>query len=231
MRETTLRQLIFEAVNVSLKQEALTKTEIHELTDYILDNSILELSAEKISLVEGNYFGIGEYNKDRTFTLPRFITFELTRPSAFDMLNLNKSKTWKLRSHDTFEELENYLTYLLNSKPVVFIDGSQTDYELVGKEAWGYEVKWIGCKAAYVVTFVANGINEKEIINSKIQLQRRLIELVGQNAEDIQAYNVVQGNNLPFEVQGRLYSSDKAQDKEPCLIWCTNTNEENEEVF
>jgi hypothetical protein len=41
MRETTLRQLIFEAVNVSLKQEALTKTEIHELTDYILDNSIL----------------------------------------------------------------------------------------------------------------------------------------------------------------------------------------------
>lgn len=101
----------------------------------------------------------------------------------------------------------------------------------MGKEAWGYEVKWIGCKAAYVVTFVANGINEKEIINSKIHLQRRLIELVGQNAEDIQAYNVVQGNNLPFEVQGRLYSSDKAQDKEPCLIWCTNTNEENEEVF
>ena len=54
MRERTLRQLIFEAVKVSLKQEALTKTEIHELTDYILDNSILELSAEKISLVEGN---------------------------------------------------------------------------------------------------------------------------------------------------------------------------------
>jgi hypothetical protein len=46
MRERTLRQLIFEAVKVSLKQEALTKTEIHELTDYILDNSILELSAE-----------------------------------------------------------------------------------------------------------------------------------------------------------------------------------------
>jgi len=231
MRETTLRQLIFEAVKASLKQEALTKTEIHGLTDYILNNSILELSAEKISLAEGNYFGIGEYNKDRTFTLPRFITFELTRPSAFDILNFNKSKTWKLRSHDTFEELETYLTYLLHGKPVVFIDGSQTEYELAGKEAWGYEVKWIGCDAVYAVTFVANGINEKEIINSKIQLQRRLIELVEQNAQDIQAYNVVQGNNLPFEVQGKLYSSDKAQDKEPCLIWCTNTNKENEEVF
>ena len=37
----------FEAVKVLLKQEALTKAEIHDLTDYILDNSILELSAEK----------------------------------------------------------------------------------------------------------------------------------------------------------------------------------------
>ena len=231
MRETTLRQLIFEAVKVLLKQEALTKAEIHDLTDYILDNSILELSAEKISLAEGNYFGIGEYKKDRTFILPRFVTFELTRPSAFDMLNFDKSKTWKLRSHNTFEELETYLTYLVHVKPIVFIDGSQTEYELEGKESWGYEVKWIGCDAVYVVTYVSNGINERELINSKIQLQRRLIELVEQDVKEIQAYNVIQGNNLPFEVRGSLYSSDKAQDKEPCLIWCTNTNEETEEVF
>ena len=231
MRETTLRQLIFEAIKESLKQEALTKAEIHSLTDYILDNGVLKLSAERICLTEGNYFGIGEYNKDRTFILPRFVTFELTRPSAFDMLNFDKSKTWKLRSHDTFEELETYLTYLEHVKPVVFIDGSQTEYELVGKESWGYEVKWTGCDAAYVVTFVANGIDERELIKSKIQLQRRLIELVEQNAQDIQAYNVIQGNNLPFEVRGSLYSSDNTQDKELCLIWCVKTNDENEEVF
>jgi len=231
LRETTLRQIVYSAVSIILKQDGLTRTELHELADFILDNSSLNLSAEKICLAEGNYFGVGEYNKDRGFALPRFITFELTRPSAFDIMNNNKSKTWRLRSHETFEELENYLTYSRQDQPAVFIDGTHTEYNLMGTETWGYEVQWIGCDAVYIATYVLNNKEEKELINSKLQLQRKLIELVEQGAEEIQAYNVVQGENMPFKVQGVLYNSNQLKDNRKGLVWVTKNEDECEDPF
>ena len=231
MRETTLRQLIFEAVKVSLKRDGLTRTELHELTDYILDNSSLDLSAEKVCLTEGNYFGIGEHNKDRVFTLPRFITFEFIRPHAFDIINYDKSKTWRLRSHETFEELENFLTYSKQDQPVVFIDGNHTEYNLEGTESWGYEVKWIDCDAVYIATYVFNNKEEKELLKSKLQLQVKLIELVEQGAEGIQAYNVIQGENMPFKVQGILYNSNQFDDGQKWLVWATKNEDECEDPF
>lgn len=230
MRETTLRQVVYAAVKKSLKQDGLTRTEIHELTDYILDHSSIDLSAKKICLTEGNYFGIGEHNKDRVFNLPRFVTFEFMKASAFDIINNNKGKTWRLKSHDTFEDLENYLTYSMHDKPVVFVDGTITEYELMGTKNWGYEVNWIGCDAVFIITYVFNDKDEKELLNSRVKLQLKLIELVEEGAEEIQAYNIFAGESLQFKVQGTLYNSNQFNDYNKWLVWVTD-EADDEELF
>lgn len=224
----SLRQLIFSAAQESLKPEYLTKSELHETTEYILNNSVLELTAERVCLTEGNYIGIGENNKDRVITLPRFLTFEFSKRSAFDFFNSNKGRTWKLRSHNTFEELESYLQCKLNSEPVVFIDGELIEYRLTYAVGWGYEVEWISCDAVYIVTYLSDDTEEKEIFKSKYKLQKKLIELVNQNAQQVQAYNVIAGISTPFEVQGVLYDSNTPDNKRNWLIWGTDSVEDDE---
>jgi hypothetical protein len=85
-RETTLRQLIYSCVKEATKSEGLIRSEIHELTEYILNNSVLELTTERLHLTEGNSLGIGKSNKDRKITVPRFMSFNFNKKNIFQML-------------------------------------------------------------------------------------------------------------------------------------------------
>jgi hypothetical protein len=182
-------------------------------------------------LSEGNYFGVGEHNKDKDFMLPKFITFELSKPSSFEIINFNKGKTWELKSHETFEDLENHLTYPTQNCTVVFIDGIQIDYELVTTESWGHEVMWSTFDDVYIVTYTINNTEKKEKLNSKIELQKKILDIVNQGANRIQAYNNFTKETIPFKVQGVLYSSNKSDCDHKYLIWDTNIENECEEPF
>jgi hypothetical protein len=52
--------------------------------------------------------------------------------------------------------------------------------------------------------------------------------LVNQNAQQVQAYNVIAGISTPFEVQGVLYDSNTPDNKRNWLIWGTDSVEDDE---
>lgn len=52
--------------------------------------------------------------------------------------------------------------------------------------------------------------------------------MVNQNAQQVQAYNVIAGISTPFEVQGVLYDSNTPDNKRNWLIWGTDSVEDDE---
>lgn len=230
-RETTLRQLVYNCVKEATRDEGLIRTELHELTEYILNNSVLELSSERLHLTEGNSLGIGENNKDKKVILPRFLSFNFSKKNIFQLLNNNSSRTWQIRTYYDFNELESTLIYNIDNKLVVIIDGEITDYELKSGQQWGWEVIW-DCDA-YIVTYFLDNIEEREVFKSRIQVKNRLLELTEQGADEIVAYNIIEGKSMDFVINQTLYSTRPSEDDAAGLLWLGNDDDfdEEEEVF
>lgn len=204
-RETTLRQLVYSVVKEATKEEGLIRSEIHELTEYILNNSVLEFTSDRLHLTEGNSMGIGESNKDKKITIPRFLTFNFNKKNIFQLLNSSSSRTWVLKTFQALEDIEGELIYNSNSKLVAVIDGEIVNYTVKYEKNWGYEVLW-DCDV-YIVTYVLDDKEEKEVLRSKKQLEERVLELVEKGATEIVAYDIVEGESLDFEVSKTVYTT------------------------
>ena len=228
-REQSLRQLIFNCNRELLKSEGMTRSELHDLTTWVLSTAaVSKLNAEAIFITEGNYLGLGVCNYDKEITLPRFLTYELGRLNIFGMLN-SKQKSYKLTSYATFEELESHLTYATNDI-VAIVDGEIVEYKKQGRESWGWEIVW-GCDA-YIVTYFAEDRECKEVLRSKAQLQNRLMQLVAEEAEEIQAYNIISGESLDFLVRKDIYYTTKKSSKTAdslSLTWCSDMRDDDED--
>jgi hypothetical protein len=225
-RETTLRQLIYHAVKEVTKEEGLLRSEIHTLVEHILNNSVLELTTERLHLTEGNFFGVGENNKDRRLTVPRFISFSFKKQSLFDMLN-KQGRTWELRTYSDFDDLERALTCELDEQLIAIVDGEIVEYQKVGHNTWGWEIIW-GCDA-YIVTYVSEDMEQKEILRSKLQLQNRILQLVAEEAEGIQAYNLLSGEKIDFLVRKDIYTTKLTKTADGLwFTWCNDMREDDE---
>lgn len=231
-REQSLRQLIFKCNKELLKNEGMTRSELHNLTNWVLSNAaISKLTPDEIFLTEGSYLGLGESNFDREIVLPRFMTYEFGRLDFFSFIK-DKHKTFRLKSYADFEELERYLSYT-ESDVVVIIDGEVTGYKKQGHSTYGWEIIW-ACDV-YIVTCVAEDTQRKEIYRSKQQLQAKLLQLVAEEAEEIQAYNIVSGERMDFLVRKDIYSTKATKDSiSLCLSWYKDlreVDEDSEEVM
>lgn len=229
-RETTLRQLIYKCNKEILKEEGMTRSELHAVTNWVLNNAaVSKFSADDIYITDGSYIGVGENNKDRTLTLPRFMTYEFGKLDFFTFIENNK-RNFKLKSYRSFEELETFLIYA-TTKVVVIIDGEIVEYERVGHNNWGWEVVW--GKDTYIITYILNDYDEKEICKSKVQLKNRILWLIEEGAADIVAYNIVEGKSLEFVINRTIYSTKPSADDEPGLLWLSEQDfdDEEEEVF
>mgnify|MGYP001291947187 FL=1 len=165
-REITLRQLIFKCNKELFKEQGLTRSELHDLTTYVLSTAaVSKLTEEELYISEGNSLGLGVSNYDREITLPRFLVYEFDKLGVFEFLGGNQ-RTYRLKSFSKFDELESHLKYS-TSNAVVVIDGEITEYQKVGNRSWGWEIVW-GCDA-YLVTFTAEDTEHKEVLKSKEQ--------------------------------------------------------------
>jgi hypothetical protein len=80
------------------------------------------------------------------------------------------------------------------------------------------------------VTCVAEDTQRKEIYRSKQQLQAKLLQLVAEEAEEIQAYNIVSGERMDFLVRKDIYSTKATKDNNSqCLSWYKDLREEYED--
>ncbi|MCM1564589.1 MAG: hypothetical protein NC238_01290 [Dehalobacter sp.] len=69
---------------------------------------------------------------------------------------------------------------------------------------------------------------KRKYLRVKINYKKSLLELVNQNAKQVQAYNVIAGTSISFEVQGVLYNSNTPDNKRNWIIWGTEKVEEDE---
>lgn len=228
-RETTLRQLIFKCNKELFKEQGLTRSELHDLTTYVLSTAaVSRLSENELFITDGNMLGLGVCNYDREITVPRYISYELGNLGVFELLG-GKQKSYKLKSYNTFEELESCLTYSSNTV-VAIVDGEIVEYQKQGNNSWGWEILW-GCDT-YIVTYVAEDTEHKDVLRSKIQLQNKLLQLVAEEAEEIQAYNIVSGESLDFLVRKDIYCTTKKSSKTAdslSLTWCSDMRDEDED--
>lgn len=195
MAETTLRQLVYKAVKESTIADGLTRLELHEYTDYILDHSILERKSDYLTLRAGNLMGVGEENKDRTFNAPKFLTFSISKSIAYDFFtNNNSGKTWCLNTYYSFKELEDKLifddnvTILINNYVRHYSDGE-----------WDFD--------AYRVTYEIEAVEEEEVYRSKRKVEERIKELLKQKADCIFVTTTTDLETHHFVVNKTIYST------------------------
>lgn len=221
-RTTTLRQLIYTATKEALKREGLLRTEIHELVEYILNNSSLKLTVEEIEIVRGNYMGIGKESKDRTITIPRFIIYSFSRQDVYGTLE-GKDRTWKLKSFISFDALENALGYYREEDNVaVIIDGEVVGFELRPNAAysfggWNKDIKWD--REVYSVKYILDEDYKEERFKNKLSLENWVKVLVKRGAEEIEVRNLMDSIHLGFTVSGTLYDSNNMDNRGMWLLW------------
>lgn len=226
-RETTLRQLIYKCNKEIFKEQGLTRSELQDLTTYVLSTAaVSKLTPDEMFITEGNMIGLGVCNYDRKISIPRFIVYEFGNLGVFELLG-GKQKSYKLKSAATFDELENYLIYSTNSVAVV-VDGEILKYQKVGDKGWGWEIVW-SCDT-YIITYISEDLEQKEILRSKQQLQTRLLQIVVEGSTEIQAYNILSGERLDFIVRKDIYTTKATNGADGlCLIWCKDMREDDEE--
>lgn len=232
-RLTTLRELVGMCLKEKLKSDGMTRTEIKELTDYVLDNSSLRLTDTDIEIIEGNKFGVGEDNKDRIFTVPRFIAFKYSKTDAAKYFLNNECKKWYLYTFSSFDRLIDALTFNVNNKDtLILIDGEIIGYDVRPRDAFGYDVYFD--KAIYSLTYVLEDRVQQEFFESNKELIDKIMVLVGQEAENIKVYDLITQEFKYFEVSKNIYTNREKEDipkdfEELGIIWVLEKDEAFEE--
>lgn len=228
-RETTLRQLVYMCNKEILKNEGMTRSELHDITNWVLNNAaIYDFTTDVVSITQGNSLGVGEENKDRPVKIPRFMIYELGSINAFDFINNRKDKKhFNLQSLKTFENLEDYLRHHRTGDIVVIIDGEIVDFERVTTSAWYTEIVWD--IDTHIVTYELEDKEEKEVLRSKKQLENRILELVEKFAVEIQAYDLVQGERLDFQVSDIVYRTIDDNKDKLGIMWVRDVDSDFEE--
>lgn len=227
-RETTLRQLVFMCLKEKLKNDGMTRTELHELTDYVLDNSTLELSADNLELYEGNMFGVGNENKDKPLTIPRFLAFTYSRATAFKFFLRDKKKSWSLDTFSSFDNLPSSLIFQ-GEDVILLIDGEIVGYKVKnGEDVYMNDV--VFDKDIYSISCVLEDEEHEEFLRSKRDLETRVIELVEQKAKSLNIENLITGEDKFFEIRKNVYTNrmSKPEDFDALdIIWVREVEDDD----
>jgi hypothetical protein len=222
MKTTTIRKLLTVAVIQAFQQEHLIRSEIDELVEHILNNSTISVSPDdNIDLKEGNFFGIGEENKDRELEVQKYYVFSFTRTRIVDFHSIyvqavNMTRSWRLVSMPDFQRIEDYIrsnfddnTYisvLEDAEPLNFTVIRNTG---VADDIWTprcKDVQWE--KPAYKLSYKQNGRGQDETFNSKDALENRMLQLISNDTEKLRVFDIIDGNkHLGFRVAGNVYQS------------------------
>lgn len=195
MAKTTLRQLVYKAIKEAIKDDGLTRQELHEYTNYILDHSVLEIKADYLSLKDGNLMGIGEENKDRAFNIPKLLTFSIKKSIAYDFFtNNNSGKTWIMNSYYSFKELEDKL--IIDDNVTIIINNYVRHYS---DGEWDFD--------AYRVTYEIEAVEEEKVYRSKRKVEERIKELSKQKADCIFVTTTPDLETYHFVVNKTIYST------------------------
>ena len=237
MKTTTIRKLLTVAVTQAFQQEHLIKTEVDELVDYILNNStIIVTPDDNIDLKEGNFFGIGETNKDKELEVQKYYVFSYSRTRIVDFHSswvqaVNITRSWRLVSMPDFQRIEDYIrsnsddntyiTVLVHAEPLSFTVVRNTG---VVDDIWNQKCKDIQWeKSVYKLSFKQNGKGQEETFNSKGSLEDRMLQLISVNAEKLRVFNLIDSNkHLGFRVAGNVYQSGgkpEVTERNVSIIW------------
>lgn len=230
-RTTTLRQLITRLVDEVLKEEGALRSEKRDLVEYILNNSILELTADALELKRGNYMGIGNENKDKTLTIPRFMVFTFGVLDIFDTLRA-KERTWQLKSLYSFKELEDAVRYqsVNKSKVIAILDGEILDYEVKKSSTadafggFGSVVIWE--TYVYKLTYLLQDQEVEEKFQSKESLEDWVKFIVRQGAEEIKVKHLIEDYDMSFTVTQVAYNTENKEDTGSWLLWQQRVNQD-----
>lgn len=231
VRQITLRQLVTKLVDEVLKEEGALRSEKQALVEHILNNSTLELTADSIELKRGNYLGIGEENKDRILTIPRFMVFTFGVLDIFDTLRA-KERTWQLKSLYSFKELEDAVRYqsVNKSKVIAILDGEILDYEVKKSSVadafggFGSEVVWE--TYVYKLTYLLQDQEIEEKFQNRESLETWIKHIVREGAEEIEVYHLIEDYKMSFTVTQVAYNTENKEDTGSWLLWQQRVNQD-----
>jgi hypothetical protein len=171
----------------------------------------------------GNYAGIGENNKEKKLTIPRFVTFAFGKLDIFSVLE-SKTRTWKISSYSSFDELEDSLKYQsADRKMIVLVDGEVLDYTVDSqceRDSFGDWMRSVSWQAdIFKVFYTEEGIEKEEKFCDRFVLEKYIKDIVRKGAKEIKVFNIIEDKGLGFSVTGTLYNTDDMDDTNTWLIW------------
>lgn len=229
-RTTTLRQLLAKLVDKVLSEEGALRSEKQALVEHILNNSILELTADALELKRGNYMGIGEENKDRMLNLPKFMFFSFGYMDIFDTLK-GRERSWMLKSVYSFKELEDVIRYqnVTRNEVIALVDGEIIDYEVRKADlpdafgGFGNIVVWE--TYVYRINYLLNDQEIEEKFQSKESLETWIKHIVREGAEEIKVRHLIEDYDMSFTVTQVAYNTDNSEDMGSWLLWQQRTSD------
>ena len=237
---TTLRKLIHTGVVKALEQEHLLQNQLESLVEHILDHSsIIYTEDGSLTLMYGNSLGIGNSNKDRLITLPKYTIFEFKKANHLT----GTSHKWRLYTVPTFSELEQQIMYNADESAIVMIDGEIVGFKVEKEDAngnsffvSGYHTIW-GLDV-YRLTYSMDSEQIEETLECKKKMEFRILQLLKDGATGIIAYNILDDIRLPFAVSsGIVYTSventktaniPSLVSQEPRIYWEVQVDEEDD---
>jgi len=237
MKKSTIRKLLTVAVTQDFQQEHLIKTEVDELVEHILNNSTISVSPDdNIDLKEGNFFGIGEENKDRELEVQKYYVSSFTRTRIVDFHSswvqaVNMTRSWRFVSMPDFQRIEDYIRSNSddNTYIAVLVDAEPLGFTVIKNigvvdDIWTpkcKDVQWE--KAVYKLSYKQNGRGQEETFNSKGSLENRMLQLISVNAEKLRVFSLIDVNkHLGFRVAGNVYQSGgkpEVTERNVSIIW------------
>lgn len=210
----------------------MIQSAINELVEKLLNNSQLTVSdSYSINLSDGSIFGIGDSNKDREIEMPKYILFTLTKSNLIGskshlFLQSSLTRSWSLKSFDSFQKLENHILIYPSDYIAVLIDGEAMEFDIIIEkedDIWTPVINRITwSKQIYRLNYKADQVQFEKFFNNKLLLEYHLIEQVKKGADCIRAFNTIDNKHLGFRVVSDVYISGgktELTEKNTYIVW------------
>jgi hypothetical protein len=169
-----------------------SKEKLEEITEYILEHSIVEYKANTLNMKSFTMIGVKQ-GKNIDVQIPRFLTFEISEDR----------KDWKLLTHNNLGDLEYRIK---NSEEIIvaLIDGVIKHFNLI-YGSFNNNIIWKN--PIFRMEFKKNNKNMSLPIHELYQAEEEIIKKI-EEVEDIKIYDLVNSKYLDFYVMGTIYSTD-----------------------
>jgi hypothetical protein len=192
-----------------LKDEHLLESQENEFIEYMLCNSHVILTNKgSLEFVYGSILGVGDNNKDKPITLPRFMLFEFRKANPIS----GESHKWKLGSFESFADLEEHITFNIDfesNRVAALIDGVLVGFEMKDTicSPWQFGLRPTWTTDVLKLEITMKGEKIEETYNCKNAVEMRIIQLTREKAEEIDVYSIPDDERLYFRVLGELFKS------------------------